>query len=718
MAVTKIHAIKSTLGKALAYIENPDKTDGQLLVSGYNCEPQTASVDFEMTAVLAHKVRNLKRKRSANLAYHLIQSFSPGDAVTPQQAHELGKKLAFEFGGGKYEYVVATHTDKGHIHNHILLNAVSFYDYKKLRTVPYRTAREIRAISDRLCMEAKLSVIENPQNIGRLYPAQTGKKRTVSNRTEIRKRLNFCLERAGNYGQFVAMAQELDITPTIRGKHMSYRLAGTGRAVRDDSLSDTDTFTYAGICARLADNAAEQTCLRGGIQKALGAAADMASFAKNLKAAGIETMLKKPNGLLLYKAAHMDGTWVPADALGAAFTAEGIEQTLKNGTPPAPAAEKPLPERYREWTVNYPEICETAVKLTGRQILSAGKNGLLLRVRDENGNAAKMMTNREQITTSPDGEVTLHIGRDFRYDLVYEDGTHGMIRGAALIRQIDDANGVQPLVVPLAENQVKAMSLRGVTITLPQQGIERLFVPESDVVRNPAAGMCAVRLYHHCQYSYLPTGDTGKRLQIQGDRLAQMLGVAVNPKVENTVFSRRIAAVERRKGVENAKFLGKMLMGMADENLFTAADYDAAIGNLGKRQISLSNEIAALQEKKKGFAAIAKRLETCRTLKPLWQQYTALPLKEKSAFYTAHAAELQAYHSAAAKLEKAAVDQTVEAEKVIALAENLEQRIQALKEQRREAALQEQNTRREQQVIMQIQDESREDRRGSVNIVI
>lgn len=61
MAITKIHAIKSTLGKALAYIENPDKTDGQMLVSGYNCEPQTASIDFEMTAVLAHKARNLKR---------------------------------------------------------------------------------------------------------------------------------------------------------------------------------------------------------------------------------------------------------------------------------------------------------------------------------------------------------------------------------------------------------------------------------------------------------------------------------------------------------------------------------------------------------------------------------------------------------------------------------------------------------------------------------
>ena len=62
MAITKIHAIKSTLGKALAYIENPDKTDGQMLVSGYNCEPQTASIDFEMTAVLAHKARNLEKE--------------------------------------------------------------------------------------------------------------------------------------------------------------------------------------------------------------------------------------------------------------------------------------------------------------------------------------------------------------------------------------------------------------------------------------------------------------------------------------------------------------------------------------------------------------------------------------------------------------------------------------------------------------------------------
>ena len=306
MAITKIHAIKSTLGKALAYIENPDKTDGQMLVSGYNCEPQTASIDFEVTAVLSHKARNLKRKRSTNLAYHLIQSFSPEDAVTPEQAHELGKKLAFEYTGGKYEYVVATHIDKGHIHNHIMINAVSFYDYKKLRTVPYRTARQIRDISDRLCMEAHLSVIDDPQKIGQLYPENAGKKKSVSNRTEIRKRLNFCLERATDYSQFLSMAKELEITPTIRGKHMSYLLEGAGRAVRDNSLSDTDTFTYAGICARLSDNAQEQKYLRKTITGILRSATGMADFADKLKTAGIETKVKKSTEQVLYRSTALD----------------------------------------------------------------------------------------------------------------------------------------------------------------------------------------------------------------------------------------------------------------------------------------------------------------------------------------------------------------------------------------------------------------------------
>ena len=170
MAITKIHAVKVRLGDAINYIENPDKTDGQELISGYNTAPQTAVLDFSVTAAMARKARNTSVKRQGNLAYHLIQSFSPDDAVTPERAHELGRKLAMEFTDGKFEFVVATHINKDSIHNHIIINAVSFYDYKKLRTVPYRTAQQIRSISDRLCMESQLSIIKDPQQLGQLYP--------------------------------------------------------------------------------------------------------------------------------------------------------------------------------------------------------------------------------------------------------------------------------------------------------------------------------------------------------------------------------------------------------------------------------------------------------------------------------------------------------------------------------------------------------------------
>ena len=703
MAITKIHAIKSTLGKALAYIENPDKTDGQMLVSGYNCEPQTASIDFEMTAVLAHKARNLKRKRSTNLAYHLIQSFLSEDAVTPEQAHELGKKLAFEYTGGKYEYVVATHIDKGHIHNHIMLNAVSFYDYKKLRTVPYRTVRQVRDISDRLCMEAHLSVIDDPQKIGQLYPENAGKKKSVSNRTEIRKRLNFCLERATDYSQFLSMAKELEITPTIRGKHISYLLEGAGRSVRDNSLSDTDTFTYAGICARLSDNAQEQKYLRKTITGILRSATGMTDFADKLKTAGIETKVKKSTGQVLYRSTALDGAWVPEDALGSEFTSEGIEYALKNGKMQlSDEAENSLLDRYQKLTIRYPEVCTAAVKLSSRQILSAGKNGLVLQAHDDNGNPAKLMVNKSEVTTSPDGEITFNVGNDFSYDLVYEDETHGTIRGAKLIQQIDEENHVEPVQVILSENQIKAMSIRGVTLHLPQNGIERLFIPEKYVLRDLDAGQCTVLLYPNLQYSYVPIGDSKKRLNIQGDRLSEFLGSSINPITESTGLKRKIAAVERRAGIENAKFLGKMLQGMTDSRIHTTGDYDKVIHNLGKTQIGLTNELAEVKQKRTTYAAAAKHLQICKTYKPVWMEYAAKPLNQKMEYFNQHSTELQAYRNAAAYLEKESIDQSVEIDKVNVLAQEMGHRMDELVEQLRDVNLQEQKVRQERKTLAEI----------------
>ena len=121
MAVTKIHPIKSTLKKALDYITNPAKTEGKLYVSSFGCAVETADIEFEKTRLRAMNKGN-------NLAHHLIQAFEPGE-VTPEAAHEIGRQLADSILGSKYEYVLTTHIDKGHVHNHLIFCAVDFAEH-------------------------------------------------------------------------------------------------------------------------------------------------------------------------------------------------------------------------------------------------------------------------------------------------------------------------------------------------------------------------------------------------------------------------------------------------------------------------------------------------------------------------------------------------------------------------------------------------------------
>ena len=150
MAVTKIKPVKSTLSKALDYIQNPDKTDGKMLVSSFGCSYETADIEFAFTLSQALDKGN-------NLAHHLIQSFEPGE-VDYEKAHEIGRQLADAVTKGQHEYVLTTHIDKGHIHNHIIFCAVNFVNYHKYNSNK-RTYYGIRNMSDKLCRENGLSVL-------------------------------------------------------------------------------------------------------------------------------------------------------------------------------------------------------------------------------------------------------------------------------------------------------------------------------------------------------------------------------------------------------------------------------------------------------------------------------------------------------------------------------------------------------------------------------
>ena len=224
MAVTKIKPIKSTLSKALDYIENPDKTDGKMLVSSFGCSYETADIEFEYTLSQALQKGN-------NLAFHLIQSFEPGE-VDYQKAHEIGKQLADAVTKGQYEYVLTTHIDKGHIHNHIIFCAVNFVDYHKYVSNK-RTYYGIRNISDRLCRENGLSVLV-PEKDGKGKNYAVYKKEKTA-KAKLKLAVDTLIPQVSDFEELLARLQAEGFT-IKRGKYVSCLVPGQERFTRLKTL--------------------------------------------------------------------------------------------------------------------------------------------------------------------------------------------------------------------------------------------------------------------------------------------------------------------------------------------------------------------------------------------------------------------------------------------------------------------------------------------------
>ncbi|MEQ2620527.1 relaxase/mobilization nuclease domain-containing protein [Hominicoprocola fusiformis] len=235
MAVTKIKAIRGTLSKAIAYILNPEKTDEKLLVSSYGCASETAAREFEWTRKIAEQ-KGMTPVRI--IARHVIQSFEIGE-VTPELAHEIGKQFADEILEGKYEYVLTTHIDKDHVHNHLIFNAVDFVDYHAYKSYK-RIYYDMREVSDRLCKENGLSVIPPSQNKGMSYKEYTEAKRGTSWKQKLKQTIDRLVITAKDYDDFLRLMQEAgyEIKP---GKYISFRAEGQERFTRSKTIGENYT---------------------------------------------------------------------------------------------------------------------------------------------------------------------------------------------------------------------------------------------------------------------------------------------------------------------------------------------------------------------------------------------------------------------------------------------------------------------------------------------
>ena len=235
MAVTKIKAIRGTLSKAIAYILNPEKTDEKLLVSSYGCASETAAREFEWTRKIAEQ-KGMNPVRI--IARHVIQSFEIGE-VTPELAHEIGKQFADEILGGKYEYVLTTHIDKDHVHNHLIFNAVDFVDYHAYKSYK-RIYYDMREVSDRLCKENGLSVIPPSQNKGMGYKEYTEAKRGTSWKQKLKQTIDRLVITAKDYDDFLQLMQEAGYEIKT-GKYISFRAEAQERFTRSKTIGENYT---------------------------------------------------------------------------------------------------------------------------------------------------------------------------------------------------------------------------------------------------------------------------------------------------------------------------------------------------------------------------------------------------------------------------------------------------------------------------------------------
>ncbi|MDO4301905.1 MAG: relaxase/mobilization nuclease domain-containing protein [Clostridia bacterium] len=229
MAITKIHTISSTLQKAVDYICNPLKTDERLLVSSYMCNPNTAQEDFmrclKMNATGKGKTRsqqNFYKMLNGVKANHLIQSFLPGE-ITKEEAHEVGEELAKRLLGNKYQYVIATHVDKGHIHNHIIFCDVDMVEYKRYN----KTYWNVRQLNDELCMERGLSVLDvNKINRrGKNYKEWRESNTGNSWKDKIRANIDFAIKNSSNYNSFLKIVKLKGCEVDDSGKWLKFKLS-------------------------------------------------------------------------------------------------------------------------------------------------------------------------------------------------------------------------------------------------------------------------------------------------------------------------------------------------------------------------------------------------------------------------------------------------------------------------------------------------------------
>ena len=243
IATTRIIPIHKNRGKTLLsclaarndYAMDKDKTAEGELISSYECAPQTAAEEFALSKQIYFQKTGREQENDI-IAYQFRQSFKPGE-VTAEEANKIGYEFAERFLKGRHAFIVCTHINRHHIHNHVIWNSTTLDCSRKFRNF-WNSTKAVRSLSDTVCLEHGLSVIENPARKGMTYEKWLGGSAKVSNREMLRKAMDEVLmQKPQNMDEFLSLLEAKGFTAK-RGKHVTLKHENFKKAIRMDSLGD------------------------------------------------------------------------------------------------------------------------------------------------------------------------------------------------------------------------------------------------------------------------------------------------------------------------------------------------------------------------------------------------------------------------------------------------------------------------------------------------
>ena len=286
MAYIKVFPIKSSVRLFVKYVTNPDKTNEQILVSSFGCTPETAEATFEIT-----RQRGIANTRDTkgNLAWHIIQSFKPWE-VSAEKAHEIGVQLAEKFLKGKYEFIVSTHIDKDHIHNHLAINATSFVDYKKFR-MNKQIYHQLCRVSNSLCAENGLTTSMPAIEKGKSYKEHQEYNLGNSWKAKLKFTIDKAVWKSLTYEEFLMQMQTAGYE-IRQGKHLAFRAPDQKHFTNMRTLGSY--YSIENVMKRLEKNR-HRLRVPKKISREIRLFIDMAAFVEKDNFAGFETWAKHRN---------------------------------------------------------------------------------------------------------------------------------------------------------------------------------------------------------------------------------------------------------------------------------------------------------------------------------------------------------------------------------------------------------------------------------------